>query len=192
MPYVVLYSTWRRERRGDSLFYFIWKLQFSNVRDYNLLLWVHMSKYYKTFLLNICVVNLILEDYISWPYSRQKLGVHIYICVCVYIYIYIYHHQVELLAWISLTLSLSLTIYPYYSFLLPGLLDYILCLYRAVVGKLLLVSQYWHVHVKGSLENITYKFVFASLAYLDGFRDRRLVTIQLCGMLLPGFVQYSL
>ena len=30
-------------------------------------------------------------------------------------------------------------------FVSKGLLDYILCLYRAVIGKFLLVSQHWHI-----------------------------------------------
>ena len=45
----------------------------------------------------------------------------------------------------------SLGIYPYHPLLPTGLLDDILCLYKAVLGKFLLVSQHWHVHVRMSL-----------------------------------------
>ena len=44
---------------------------------------------------------------------------------------------------------LSLTIRPYHPSLLVGFLDYIFCLYRAVVGKFLLVGQHLHICVKG-------------------------------------------
>ena len=49
--------------------------------------------------------------------------------------------------------SLSLAIHPYHLSFPAGLLDYILCLYRAVVGKFLLVGQHWHIHVKGTIEH---------------------------------------
>ena len=55
---------------------------------------------------------------------------------------------------------------------------------------------------RGPQENVTYEFIFTSpavssvscLSYLDSFRDGGLVAVQLlfCGMLLPGFVPYSL
>ena len=47
--------------------------------------------------------------------------------------------------------SLSLTIRPYHPLLPTDLLDYISCLYRAVVGKFS-VGQHWHVYVKGSIK----------------------------------------
>ena len=71
---------------------------------------------------------------------------------------------------------------------------------------LLWVSSCWSANTNTSLwrgiwENVTYEFVLASLAvshmscssYLDGFRDRRRVAVQLLfrGMLLPWFVKYS-
>ena len=43
---------------------------------------------------------------------------------------------------------LSLTIQPYHESLPPSLADNILYLYRAVVGRFLLVNQNWHVHMK--------------------------------------------
>ena len=72
-----------------------------------------------------------------------------------------HHHRVTKLAWISLTfplsLSLSLSLSRHSSQLsivpgMAGLLDYILCPSRVVVGKVLLVSQHWHVYVKWSIE----------------------------------------
>ena len=55
---------------------------------------------------------------------------------------------------------------------------------------------------RSPLKNVAYKFVLSSpavsgmfcLCYLGGFRDGRLVSVQLlfCAMLLPRFVQYSL
>ena len=47
--------------------------------------------------------------------------------------------------------SLSLSIYPYHQLRLAGFPDYNLCLHGAVVDKFLLVSQYFHVNVKGSI-----------------------------------------
>ena len=44
----------------------------------------------------------------------------------------------------------SLTICSYDPSLPAGLLDYILCLYRAVLDKFLSVGQYLHVRIKGS------------------------------------------
>ena len=46
---------------------------------------------------------------------------------------------------------LFLAIRPYHSSLPAGLLEYILCLYRAVVCKFLLVGQHWHVRVLVSM-----------------------------------------
>ena len=43
----------------------------------------------------------------------------------------------------------SLAIHLYNSLLPAGPLDYILCQYRAVVDKLLLVNQHLHVDTKG-------------------------------------------
>ena len=51
----------------------------------------------------------------------------------------------------STDFPLSLAIRPYHSSLPVGLTDYILCLYGVVVGRFLLIDQYWHVHVKGSI-----------------------------------------
>ena len=56
-----------------------------------------------------------------------------------------HHHQVLLRAGISLTLS----IFPS---LPAGLPDYILCTLIVVVGKFLLVSQPWYVHMNRSIE----------------------------------------
>ena len=78
-------------------------------------------------------------------------------------------------------LSLSLAIFYHYLLsLLAGLLDNILCLYRAVVENFLLVGPHWYVSVwRGSEKNITHEFVLTSPAvfqmfcssYLDDFRD---------------------
>ena len=75
--------------------------------------------------------------------------------------IYIYH--VVLIPQISLTLSLAILFY--YPSLAADLLDYILCLYRVVVEKFLLVGQYLHVHVKGSIRDRLY-FSFSLLNVL--------------------------
>ena len=69
----------------------------------------------------------------------------------IYIYIYIYISSSNTASMDSPPLSLSLTIRPYRPSLSAGLPDYILCLYRAVVGRFLLVGQHWHVHVKRSI-----------------------------------------
>ena len=45
---------------------------------------------------------------------------------------------------------LSYTFYPYYPSLLAVLVDYVLCLYSAVLGKFLLVSQHRQVHWRTS------------------------------------------
>ena len=46
----------------------------------------------------------------------------------------------------------SLSPSPAYHPSLPvGVLDYILCPYRAVVGKFFLVGQHWHIRVKESI-----------------------------------------
>ena len=58
------------------------------------------------------------------------------------------------------SLSLSVTIRPYHPSLLAGLLDYILCLYRAVVGEFLLVGQHCHIHVKVSIKPYIYMCQF--------------------------------
>ena len=72
--------------------------------------------------------------------------------IYIYIYIYIYmYHQITLLAQISLTLFLSIR--PYYLSLLAGLLNYILCPHKAVVGNFFLVNQHWHVYLLR--ENVT-------------------------------------
>ena len=60
-----------------------------------------------------------------------------------------HHHQFTQLAWISLTL----TNHPYHLSLPAGLLVYILCSYRAVVGMFFLVVQHLHIHVKISCLN---------------------------------------
>ena len=85
----------------------------------------------------------------------------------IYIYIYIYthththiHHQVIQLARISLTL----TIRPYHSSHPAGHLDYVLCLYKAVV-----VCSFWSAKngisiYRNPLENITYELVLTSPA----------------------------
>ena len=79
---------------------------------------------------------------------------------------------------LSLPLSLSLSIRLYRPSLPAGLLDYILCSYRAVV-KFLLVVQYLHVRVKGSIgerhwcvRSSPAVSRMSSLSDLDGFRGR--------------------
>ena len=109
--------------------------------------------------------------------------------------LHIYIHIIK-----SLNLSLSLSLCLSLS-IIAGPLDYSLCPYRAVVGMLFLVDQHWHVHVKGVYRR-TLLIILSLLLlqcpaclvrlFLDGFRDRGLVAVQLLfrGMLLPGFVQY--
>ena len=60
-----------------------------------------------------------------------------------HIYIYIYIFII-----IMLSYWLSLAIHPYHPPLPAGLLDYILCPYRAVVDKFFLVNQLWPVCMK--------------------------------------------
>ena len=60
-----------------------------------------------------------------------------------------HHHLVKLLARISLTLSLDIR--SYHPSLPAGLLNYILCSRKVVVGRFLLVSQNRQLHVKGSI-----------------------------------------
>ena len=72
--------------------------------------------------------------------------------------------------------------------------------------ELLKISSCWSANTgtsmsRGPGDNVDYEFILASSAafrmscssYLDGFRDGRSVAAQLlfCGVLLPGFVQYS-
>ena len=107
----------------------------------------------------------------TWPYSCIWLRNTFTQTQSVY-----HYHQVAQLAQISLILSLSIYIYiyPYHPLLTPDLLNYILCPHRTVVGKFLMVDQHWHVHVKGSMGEVTYELVVASPAvsacstYLDG------------------------
>ena len=47
---------------------------------------------------------------------------------------------------------LALSIRPYHPSFPEDLSDYILCPYKSVVSKVLLVGQHWHVHLKGSIE----------------------------------------
>ena len=108
-------------------------------------------------------------------------------------------------AWISLTLSR----YPPYCPLLPaGLQEYIPYRHRAAesrfelplllkVGSSYLCSAMWG----GPQEYIPFKLVstytvvsrMSGSSNLDSFRDGWYVAVQqlLCGLLLPGFVQYS-
>ena len=82
--------------------------------------------------------------------------------------------------------------------LLVGLLDYIQCPHRAVVGKFLLAGQHWHIHVKGSIGNRPLCVFLASpavsrmscLSDLDEFRDGRQVAVLLSfrGVLPPRSV----
>ena len=63
----------------------------------------------------------------------------------------LHHHQVTLTTRISLILFLS--ILPYHRSLPTGLPNNIVCPFRAVVGKFLLVGQHRHVNVKKSIGN---------------------------------------
>ena len=76
-------------------------------------------------------------------------------CAYTNIFAHIYHNQVTLLARISLLLSLSLSlslfIRPDNPSLLAGLLDSILCLFRATKGSFFFVSQHLYVHMKRSI-----------------------------------------
>ena len=110
---------------------------------------------------------------------------------------YHHHHYVMLSVQISLTLS---RIPPYRPLLSAGLQDYIPYRHWAAVCRSELVilpcSSMW----RGLQEYITYELVPTSLAVFcrsgsskfDSFRDGWLVAVQLllCGVLLPGLVQY--
>ena len=63
-----------------------------------------------------------------------------------------YYHYHEARISLTLSLSLSLAIRPYHPSPPIGFQDYILSSHGAVVGKLLLVGQHWHISVKGSIE----------------------------------------
>ena len=54
-------------------------------------------------------------------------------------------------SWLDDGIGFPLPICPYHPSLSACLPDYIFCPHRAVVCKFLLVGQYWHIHVKGSL-----------------------------------------
>ena len=63
--------------------------------------------------------------------------------IYIYIHLYIYTFLFLLYTYIFIY-------FLYHTSLLTGLLDYILCPYRAVVGKFLWVGQHWYVSVKES------------------------------------------
>ena len=105
-----------------------------------------------------------------------------------YIIIIIKLHRLHWFPW------LSVTIHPHYPLLPAGLPNYFLCSCRVVLGKFLPVGQHWHNHVKvfiGVSDLWVYPcFSRNVLLYLDGFRDGRLVALQLLfhGELLPGYL----
>ena len=86
----------------------------------------------------------------------------------------------------------------YYLPLPADLLVYVQCPYWPVVDKFLLDSQ--NVRVKGSIGELhllvcpyfSRSVSLSCSSYLDGFRDWRLVAVQLlfCRMLLLGFVEF--
>ena len=89
------------------------------------------------------------------------------ICVCVWI-----------LSWCCAA-SMDFPDPLYHPSFLPGLPDYILYWHRAPVDRLLLVNQFFLIHVKGPWEYITYEFILiypavscmSGLSNLGGFRD---------------------
>ena len=128
-------------------------------------------------------------------------------------FIYIYNHHVVLQAQITLILLLSLSITLSF-FLSPSLfLSLTLSLLPSasiihyfrevfytiscILTELLYISSCWSSVWRGPSENVASESVLTSPAgscmscssYLDGFKDGRLVAIQLlfCGMLLRGF-----
>ena len=117
-----------------------------------------------------------------------------------YIYIYIYIHISSHAARTDFLDSLSPFIPIIYHF------QQVFQTTSCVSTELLYISSCWSPNTGMSmcrrlLENITYEFVFASPtvscmsfpSYLDGFRDRRWVVLQLLfhWMLFLGFVQCS-
>ena len=92
-----------------------------------------------------------------------------------------HQHQIAPQARISLTLFLS----PSISTVAPGRYSKLHpCPYRVVVDNFLLVDQYWNIHVKVSIGECHFwvRLCFSSsvlFVIIDGFRDRRLGTVQL-------------
>ena len=78
----------------------------------------------------------------------MELAIVINIATYIYTHIYHHNHQITLRAQISLTLSYHSS---FHTSLPVSLLDYILCPYRDIVCKFLLVGHHWQVHVKGSI-----------------------------------------
>ena len=128
-----------------------------------------------------------------WVILCQILYIYIY----TYIYIYIY---ISSCYTVSMDFSDSLAIHLYHPLLLTGLLDFILCPYRVVGDKVLLVDQHLHVHMKGSIgEHHLWDRPYFSrsilyvLFFLFGwFKRWEVGGVQLlfCRMLLPGFVAF--
>ena len=110
--------------------------------------------------------------------------------------IYHHHHQIMSTARNSQTLSLCS-----YHLLRLDLPNYIQCPHRADVTKFLLVSQYWYVHVQGSMEEYYlwvclcfYSSVLHVLFILLGWFLRWEVSGQttvVLEVLLPGLVWNS-
>ena len=77
--------------------------------------------------------------------------------------------------WVEGQYVTSLTIRPYLPSLLTGLLDNIMCPYRATVDKFLLVCQHSHVRLKQSIGEHCLLVLTSPVVsrYLNGFRDGR-------------------
>ena len=103
-------------------------------------------------------------------------------------------NHVVLLARISLTPSRF-----YHPLLQAGLLDYILCPYRAVVDKFQLVIQHLHVRAQGYVgERRLYVRPYYFISVLHAwfvlfawFQRSEVGGRTAAAVLLPGFVQYS-
>ena len=114
--------------------------------------------------------------------------IHCYNIIYIYIYIYIYYHYAMPLVRIYLTLSLTSRVYrPLHS---AGLEDYILRSYRAVVAGRRTPARPCDVSPLG---NLAYGFVLTSLAVsrMSCFSELDGLQLLFCGILLPGFFQYS-
>ena len=132
-----------------------------------------------------CITEDLLDA--SRTYDWNSSGNHHHYC-----------YQVVLRAQISLTLSLSIR--PYCPSLPAGLSNYSLYPHRTDINKFLLMGQYWHVHVKESIEerhmnpSLLLQQCHACLVRLTWLFNRWEVSDRAAfvrEVLLPGFVQYS-
>ena len=93
---------------------------------------------------------LVSGFYITWP--KQFKTWKGLVVVGILTHTALFHFKVAQMCCWQVFPWLSLAICSYHPSLPAGLLDYILCPYRVVADKFLLVCQHLHVCVKGSIE----------------------------------------